>query len=429
MRNWLWIALAAATAAPGPFFRIVGLEAEPELRALVFGISVLGAAFLLSWAAEAAEVEISQAMAVAILALIAVLPEYAVDMVLAWKAGSDPQYAHYAAANMTGSNRLLIGIAWPLIFGLFWLKTRKKVLHLERGHALELSILTVATIYAFTIPIKSFVMDGSLTLIDTAILVSLFGVYVWLTSRAPSEEPELVGPAQVVGELPKGPRRMMTVGMFVWAAIAIFAAAEPFAEGLIETGHKVGIDEFLLIQWLAPLASEAPEVIVAVLFVLRGRAGAAMGTVISSKVNQWTLLVGTLPVVYAISHRGLGGLPLDTRQAEEILITAAQSAFAIAILARLRFSVWGAAGLLVLFPTQLMITDQTARYAFSVVYLVLMVGILVLDRARLPGLARITTEVIVSNNREFKERREVGVNTGQDRLHIASPRETGEASE
>ena len=34
------------------------------------------------------------------------------------------------------------------------------------------------------------------------------------------------------------------------------------------SGRRLGIDEFLLIQWLAPLASEAPAVTIAILFVL-----------------------------------------------------------------------------------------------------------------------------------------------------------------
>ena len=50
------------------------------------------------------------------LALIAVLPEYAVDFVFTWKAGKDPdEYAPLALANMTGGNRLLIGVGWSLV--------------------------------------------------------------------------------------------------------------------------------------------------------------------------------------------------------------------------------------------------------------------------------------------------------------------------
>ncbi|CAA9235123.1 MAG: hypothetical protein AVDCRST_MAG77-1225 [uncultured Chloroflexi bacterium] len=80
----------------------------------------------------------------------------------------------------------------------------------------------------------------------------------------------------------------------------IFIAAYPFDEGLVETGWAYGVDEFLLVQWLAPLASEAPEFIVALLIVWRGQAAAGMRMLVSSKVNQWTMLIATLPVVFSV---------------------------------------------------------------------------------------------------------------------------------
>lgn len=380
MKNLFPYGLAALVTLPGLYFRLSGIHPEPGVAAAVFGVAILGAGFLLSWAGEAAEVDISQGLAVAFLALVTVLPEYAVDLVFAWKAADDPQYAHYATANMTGANRLLIGIGWPLIVGLFWWRSREKVLHLEREHALELGILAVATIYAFTLPFKH-----SLTLYDTLIMVSFFAVYMFLLVRAPAEPPELTGPARVIGSLPTRARRFWLITLFVFSAAVIFAAAEPFADGLVETGLKLGIDEFLLVQWLAPLASESPEVIVAVLFVLRLRSTAAMGTLISAKVNQWTLLLGTLALVYSISRGQFDALPLDSRQQEEILLTAAQSIFAVAILARLRFSLWAALALLVLFSTQLFFTDQTIRYGYAIGYIVLTVAILVADFKRLPS--------------------------------------------
>ena len=56
-------------------------------------------------------------------------------------------------------------------------------------------------------------------------------------------------------------------------------------------------------------------------------------SLVSSKVNQWTLLVGSLPIVYAISSASLHGLPLDVQQRDELFVTAAQSIFAVAVLA------------------------------------------------------------------------------------------------
>jgi Ca2+/Na+ antiporter len=67
----------------------------------------------------------------------------------------------------------------------------------------------------------------------------------------------------------------------------------------VHTGQKLGIDEFLLVQWLAPLASETPEFLVAVLLALRGKATAALALLLAAKVNQWTLLVGSLALAYS----------------------------------------------------------------------------------------------------------------------------------
>ena len=90
----------------------------------------------------------------------------------------------------------------------------------------------------------------------------------------------------------------------------------------MHTGAAFGIDEFLLVQWLAPLASEAPEFVVALLFVWRGNASAGMRTLISSKVNQWTLLIATLPLVFSLGAGARPGCSLDPRQQHELWLTA-----------------------------------------------------------------------------------------------------------
>ena len=67
-------------------------------------------------APKAIQLDISAGLALALLALIAVLPEYAVDFVFTWKAGKDPvKYAPDALANMTGGNQLLIGVGWSMV--------------------------------------------------------------------------------------------------------------------------------------------------------------------------------------------------------------------------------------------------------------------------------------------------------------------------
>ncbi|HEY8476968.1 MAG TPA: sodium:calcium antiporter [Chloroflexota bacterium] len=382
MRSWLPVVLAAGLALPWMVLRLAGYHGPPPIIALLSGLAIVGAAFLLSWAAEVAQLEISQALAVAVLSLIAILPEYAVDMYFAYRAAQDPTYAPYAVANMTGANRLLIGVGWSLVVFLFWWRTRQRAVQLHEDEGLELGTMGLATLYAFTIPLK-----GYISLLDAAVLVGLFGLYAWSTSRHPPEEPELVGPAATIGRLPRGPRRAATVALFLYAAVAILASAEPFAEGLVESGKLLRIDEFLLVQWLAPLASETPEFIVVTLFVLRGFPNLGLRAMLSSKVNQWSLLVGMLPLVYTVGLGHVAPLPLDARQVEEVLLTAAQSIFAVALLANRSFSLGGALLLFVLFALQLVFPET--RHIMTLVYLGLTAALLLGDRKRLVNFVRL----------------------------------------
>ena len=210
--------------------------------------------------------------------------------------------------------------------------------------------LLVATAYAFTIPLK-----GSIALWDGAVLIGLFGLYLWRSGKGESAEPDLAGPAAFIGRLDNRTRRIAVLVLFVYAAAVILASAEPFTEGLLDVGETVGVDEFILVQWVAPLASESPEILIAMIFAFKNQATAAMAMLVSSKVNQWSLLVGSLPVVYTISlgQATAEGLPLDARQSEEIWLTAAQSLFAIILLLRWRVGAKGALALLIPWATQL----------------------------------------------------------------------------
>jgi cation:H+ antiporter len=381
MRAWLPVLIALVITLPGLALRLGLFAAGDPVRALLFGVSIVGAAFLLSWAAESVQLDISQGLALALLALIAILPEYIVDASFAWLAAEDPSYAGYAVANMTGANRLLIGLAWPMVIGIVWLRTRQRSVSLDPSHGLELVALLAATIYAFTIPFK-----GYLSLVDTVVLGAIFAVYIYRLTKLPSEEPHLVGPAQTIGALPSAQRRAVTAVLAIAAAAIVLLVAKPFATALVGTGTLLGIDQFLLVQWLAPLASEAPEFVVVAIFAWRAAGDAALGTVVSSKVNQWTLLVGMLPLVYSVAKGGIADLPLDMRQEQEILLTAAQSLFAVALLLDRRLSVVGASLLFGLFAVQFIWEDL--RLQLSVVYVVLAVIALIISRTHLGATFR-----------------------------------------
>lgn len=379
MKPYVWFLLAGSLAIPWILLKFVfGQPHSPYLVSSITGIAIVGSAFLLTWASEAAEKDIPQSLSLTVLALVAVLPEYAVDLYLAWQAGKDPSYISYATANMTGGNRLIIGLGWTLVAGLFFLKTRKKTFEIDSSQRLTFSFLALATLYSFVIPLK-----GTLTLVDTFIFVGMFLAFVFMVSRRPVEEPELVGPAQWLGELPKIPRRLTTLFLFLYSAFSILISAEPFSEGLISAGKQLNIEEFLLIQWIAPIASESPEIIIAVLFVLKGKATKGMGALISSKVNQWTLLIGMLPLAYCISSGAVNPMHLDHRQVEEIFLTSAQSAFAVATIANFQMSMAEAGLLFGLFVVQLFIPYPSARIFFAWMYLTLCGYIFLKDRSKL----------------------------------------------
>lgn len=382
MTNTVWVASSLILCLQWVVLHLSGTHPAPELQALSAGLAIFGASFMLSWAAELAQLDIPQALALALLALIAVLPEYAVDMYFAWMAGKDPKYTAFATANMTGANRLLIGVGWAAVVFAFWLKTRRKAVQLEPSHKIEVFYLGLATLYSFFIPFK-----GRLDLFDAVIFIAIFLCYMRRASQSAHVEPELEGPTEVIASWGVSARRWVTVGFFLLSGYTILIAAEPFAEGLLATGRTFGIEEFILVQWLAPLASESPEFIVAILFALRANPGASLGTLISSKINQWTLLIGMLPVVYAISAGQISPMQMDERQSEELLLTAAQSLFAVAILANLSFSVGEALILFVLFGTQLLIPDPRFRYYFSFLYIMLAVGMVLLKRDYREGVA------------------------------------------
>ena len=365
---WISIGIAFLAMVPAIYFRATGIRPDPVLDTIVFGIAILAAGFMLSWGAETAEGQISAGLIVALVAIVTVLPEYAVDIYYAWRAGQAPNsnYVHYAAANMTGANRLLVGLAWPLLVLIHWWRSRDKAIALAPLNSVEILFLLVPSLYAFTVLLKD-----SIAPLDAVVLVAIFAVYLWRVSSLPKvhaaggdvskqeaeeeegeEEEKEVGLAVEIEKLPVAQQWTLMAGLAIVAALMIFFSAEPFAESMVSSGRELGINEFLLIQWLAPLASEAPAVTVAILFVLSGRAAAGLTTMISDKINQWTLLVGMLPLAMSVGAGSLMALPLDARQHEEFFLTAAQSLFGLALLLRLRLGLGAAAALAILFSAQ-----------------------------------------------------------------------------
>lgn len=378
LRDLGWFGIGVLLPLPWVIATAVGGMGIPAIGILFLsGFAILGAAFMLSWACEIAERDIPQSLALLVLALVGVLPEYAVDLHFAWTAGFDPSYEPYAVANMTGANRLLIGLGWAAVVISYCFVARTDELVLAPRQRLELRFLVWATLYSFVIP-----LSGTISLLDAAVLLSLFAAYVLSAMKGAREhDEELVGPAFLIDDqFGDQGRRSWAAAMFTFAAYAIWVSAEPFAESLVHVGRNYEVDEFLLVQWLAPIASESPEFIVAILFAVKLRGSVGMGALVSSKVNQWTLLVGAIPIAYALSKGAAIGLPLDARQTSELYLTSAQSLLAAILLCDLRFSRKEGIGLAVLFVAQLVSGSSTVRWGFTALYVALAVFLLARSR-------------------------------------------------
>ena len=269
MANLIWLIAALLTPLLWLGARFGGLRDGfgPLEVSLLAGTAIVGSAFLLSWATELAEEYVPPAFALIVLALISVLPEYAVDMHFAWMAGIDDTYRAYAVANMTGSNRILIGVGWTALVFVQFFRFKKRILFVDPAQRLELGFLLLATLYSLVLPWK-----GTISLVDTVVFFGIFGFYVLRSLKVEHTEHPLVGPAAWIEARTNSPARVAIIVAFLaYACAAIWFSAEPFAEGLVDVGKEFGVDEFILIQLVAPFASEAPEFIVAILFVLRQR--------------------------------------------------------------------------------------------------------------------------------------------------------------
>ena len=352
------------------------------ISAIMTGITIIACAFIVSWASEVLQEYLPPNFVLALLAIINVLPEYVVDIYFTYMAAIKEEYTHYAISNMTGANRMLIGLVWPLILIIYLIAKSKKspslpnYIQLDKSNILEITFLMISTLYCFTLLFK-----GNLNLIDTLILFIIFGIYIYLATRMGKREPELEGPPLIISHLPEKLKKFMIFFMFSFSALGFVLSAEPFGESLLVLGSKIatnfGFDadttKFLMVQWIAPIASESPEIIVVIIFAYKLLATDAFSTVVSSKINQWTLLVGFIPLIYFISLliNSKTGKPLilDELQKHEILLTAAQSLFALVMILDMKFKIIDAILLFTLFTAQLIIPD--IRLQVSIAYIIL----------------------------------------------------------
>ncbi len=335
--------------------------------------SILFSAFLVAWAAEAAQFLISQGLALAILAWLQTLPEFAVEAVIAWEAGKDPEKTHLAIANFTGAIRLLLGLGWPMIYFVAAMSAvvnrRRRTwaeIHLEDEHAIEVVGLFPPLVYFIWIWYK-----GSLSLVDAAVLTILYIAYLAVLWRVP---PKDEGSVHDVGRVPRAVLRLKSrmrwaaiIGLFSAGGTLLYFTAHPFLNSMLALAAFFGVSQFVFVQWVAPFLSEFPEKVSAFYWARKvSTAPMALMNMVSSNINQWTVLAAMIPVVYSLSVGQPTALQFDGVQRDEILITILQSLLGVLILSNMRFAFWEAALLFVLWFAQFIYAEL--RTGISWVY-------------------------------------------------------------
>jgi len=338
--------------------------------------SILFSAFVIGWAAEAAQFLVSQGLALAILAWLQTLPEFSVEAVIAWEAGKDPARVHLAIANFTGSIRLLVGLGWPLVYfvaAFFAARTKKRKtwveIRLENEHAIQVMSLLPPLAWFGVIWWK-----GTLGLWDAAVLVLMYAGYLWLLTRVPPRDED----QEEMEDLPRASRWALSFGprgrpwaigaLFLFGGLVLYFSAEAFVESMLALAVSMGIAPFFFVQWVAPFLSEFPEKLSAFNWARQiSKAPMALMNLLSSTINQWSVLSGLIPVIYSLSKGEPSAIVFDVHQRQEILLTIFQSLLGFLLLVNLKLEAYEAGILFVFWLTQFLFpsTRETMLWIYA----------------------------------------------------------------
>lgn len=317
---------------------------------------ILFASIVIAWGAESAQFFVAQGFALAVLAWMQTLPEFAVEAVLAWR-----QQMHLMLAGLTGALRLLTGLAWPMIYLTSAIVHRKRTgrplrrIQLKPDHSVEVVGVVVPLLYAIVIWWKA-----TLAIPDAVVLVIIYLAYLALLTKLPPEREEGIEDLEGISRrivLARPPVRKTAIAVcFLAGGVIIYFTAEPFLGSLVALAISLGIPSFYVIQWLAPVVSEFPEMLSTFYFARQEeKAGMALMNIVSSNINQWTLLVSVLPIVYSISRHSISTIALDAGQRRELLLTIGQSLIGAVFLINMKFEWWEAITMLALFIAQFLL--------------------------------------------------------------------------
>ncbi len=223
---------------------VAPIQSEGPSAILWTAPCILVAAMLIAWAAESAQFFMAQGFALAMLAWLQTLPEFAVEAVLAWH-----QQSTLLIANLTGALRLLTGLGWPMIYATAAIAYRSRSgkplrrITLEPAHSIEVIGLLACMAYVAVIWGK-----GSLDLIDAVVLIAIYVAYLLVLRRMPPESSEGIEDLERIPRSIVQARRPVRIaliaGLFIGGGALIYFTAEPFLGSLLAVSAVAGNSEF-----------------------------------------------------------------------------------------------------------------------------------------------------------------------------------------
>jgi cation:H+ antiporter len=337
--------------------------------------AIMLSSIMIGWAAELGAIHLSAGIALAILALLQTLPEFGVEAFISWSGNT-----HLMLANLTGSLRLFVGLGWPMVFFIHFFYSRRgqkpRYVQMPKTFAVEATFLALPIFHFFIISRRD-----RMTLVDGILLCSQYLLYLaylnyqrlYHRGKAQAtdhDEDDMAGiPAKVAAMKPTA-QYFWTTAFFVVGGAMLCLSVHPFVEGLKGAAMSLGMSEFVFIQWIAPFASEFPEKVTAFGWARKAsKVPMAVFNMVSSSVNQWTLLAGFVPIVYSMSLKKAAVIPFDHFQHTEVSLTIAQSILGVLCLADLRFNWYDAVILFVLWIVQFLVPET--RTWMTAVYVAL----------------------------------------------------------
>ena len=141
-------------------------------------------------------------------------------------------------------------------------------------------------------------------------LTAIYAAYLAVLGKMPPQEEEGIEDLERIPRAivlsPRARRIALIGGLFVAGGLLIYLGAEPFLGSLFAISTRLGIPTFIFVQWVAPFVSEFPEGLSTFYWARTvHRAPMALMNLVSSNINQWTLLVAMLPVVLSLSLRSI----------------------------------------------------------------------------------------------------------------------------